>query len=42
MVKKYLNDLKDAGMKFVYISVYSTDEKIHDNITGVVGSYKYT
>lgn len=39
---KYLNDLKDAGMKFVYISVYSTDEKIHDNITGVVGSYKYT
>ncbi|KUO52226.1 MAG: hypothetical protein APF76_04080 [Desulfitibacter sp. BRH_c19] len=39
VTKEYANELKESGLDFVYMSIYSHKPEIHDQITGTLGSF---
>jgi MoaA/NifB/PqqE/SkfB family radical SAM enzyme len=42
LTKEYAESLKEAGATRLLISIHSSDEKIHDQLTGVKGSFRET
>jgi anaerobic magnesium-protoporphyrin IX monomethyl ester cyclase len=42
LIKKYAKALLSTGIDSISISLYSSDHKIHDKITGIVGSFDKT